>query len=106
MKYIKQYDNYTSDVDIEAQFEKYIIIEFRVDKLFDDGGASGLIVIEFNSDTDDESTNVDNWLKYDSSDKIVFDNWYPAGINSKLKKYIEHGIKEEKIKRESEKYNL
>jgi hypothetical protein len=104
MKYIKTYENtkYLSDEEIESSYDDFIITEFGVDRIFDDGGATGHIEIRCN----DDLNIYDNWIKYDSGPRIAFDNWYPDKIVNKLKKYIEKGIKKEILKRNIKKYNL
>ena len=109
MKYLKTFeDRYLSDEDIEAGYNVYKIVGFSVDNFNDDGGASGWIDIEFPYDEENDyaESKSDNWIKYDSGPKIAFDNWYPEKMNNELKEYIEKGIKKEKIKRDSNKYNL
>lgn len=100
-------DRYLSDEEIEAGYENYAITDFKVNNLFDDGGASGYIEILFDPDDDENSHyKFDNWIKYDSGPRIAFDNWYPSRMNNELKEYIEKGIKEEKLKQDAKKYNM
>lgn len=99
MRYIKTYEErYLSDEEIEAHYDDRWITKITVEKIFDDGGASG--TIEF----DDYC--VDNWIKYDSGPKIAFDKWYPEKNNIQIKAKIEKEIKKEKLKRDVDKYNL
>jgi hypothetical protein len=99
MKYIKTYeDRYLTDDEIESSYDDVLITKIMVEKIFDDGGASG--TIEF----DDYSA--DNWIKYDSGPKIAFDKWYPEKKNIEIKAKIEKEIKKEKLRRDAEKYNL
>lgn len=104
-EFVKENDEYRylSDEEIESGYDDFIILNCKVEKLFDDGGASGMIELEF---PNSEDYKVDNWIKYDSGPKIAFDNWYPTSVNIKLKEHIEKCVKEERIKRESDKYNL
>jgi hypothetical protein len=97
-------ERYISDEDIEAGYDNYKITDFSVDRLWDDGGASGWITIEF--EDEDAETKVDHWIKYDSGPTIAFDNWYPSEMGAKLRKYIEKGIKKERLNQTSNKYNL
>ena len=102
MKYLKYFESlsdnerYLSDEEIEAGYNNFKITEFSVDRILDDGGASGWITIEFPPDEDDEDPGVeettDHWIKYDSGPVIAFDNWYPDEVTIKLKEYIETGI--------------
>ena len=104
-------DRYLTDDEIESKYDNFKITEFSVTNFNDEGGASGGIEIEF-EDPDEEdpdyryNTKYDNWIKYDSGPRIAFDYWYPSEMSQKLKEYIEKGIKEERIKREANKYNL
>jgi len=102
MKYLKKYETYISDEEIEAGYDQYKITFFKLDNLRDDGGASGGIELT----DEDGMTTYDNWIKYDSGPVIAFDHWYPNKLNQKLKKYIEKKIKKERIKKDAEKYNL
>lgn len=111
MKNLKTFEKYKSDEDIESEYDNYKITEFTVDKIRDDGGASGWITIEFENDEEDEEddyteTRSDHWIKYDSGPTIAFDNWYPSKMGQELRNYIEDGIKKEKIKLDAKKYNL
>jgi hypothetical protein len=108
MKYIKEFEQYKSDEDIESEYDDIKIVGFTVTNIRDDGGASGWIDIEFPYDEENDyaETRSDNWIKYDSGPTIAFDYWYPEKTNKILKEYIEEGIKKEKIRRDSEKYNL
>lgn len=99
-------EKYLSDEEIESGYNNYVITDFSIDRLFDDGGASGWITIEFppNEECDDfgVESKTDQWIKYDSGPKIAFDSWYPSNVSKKLKEYIEEGI----IKKKAEKYNI
>jgi hypothetical protein len=111
MKYIKKYeeDRYLSDEEIESQYDNLKVTYFKVDKLYDDGGATGSIEVFFSYDNGDEDGSksvFDNWIKYDSGPKIAFDHWFPTEINIKLKDIINKGIKEEKFRQDAERYNL
>lgn len=100
-------ERYMSDEDIEAKYDNYKITEFLIVRLSDDGGASGWITIEFDEDDEEYAeTKTDNWIKYDSGPTIAFDHWYPAKMNIELKKFIESGIKKERLKKLTNKYNL
>jgi hypothetical protein len=101
-------ERYMSDDDIEASYANYKITEFSVDRLRDDGGASGWITIEFEYDEEDDyaETKTDNWIKYDSGPTIAFDNWYPSEMVAKLREYIEEGIKKERLNQSANKYNV
>ncbi len=101
MKHVKEYENYDSEL-----YPQFTIVEIKVDKLFDDGGASGYIEIAYIDEDDGQVFKVDNWIKYDSGPKIAFDHYYPEKINKKMKKYIEKWINKERLKRDTEKYNL
>ena len=89
-------ERYVSDEEIESGYNNFKITEFSVDRIRDDGGASGWITIEFPQDEDSDDYGVeektDHWIKYDSGPTIAFDNWYPDNLNIKLKEYIEIGI--------------
>jgi len=108
MKKFKEFINerYLTDEEIEEGYDDYKITEFKVYSFSEDGGASGMIAIEFSEREDVDWYKVDNWIKYDSGPRIAFDNWYPSKMNQELKEYIEEGIKRERLKRDSEKYNL
>ena len=45
MKNLKTFEKYKSDDDIESEYDNYKITELTVDRLRDDGGASGWITI-------------------------------------------------------------
>ena len=70
MKHLKTFEEtvYMSDEDIEARYDNFKITYFTVDKLLDDGGATGSIEIEFEDpDADDDSdykydTKYDSWI--------------------------------------------
>jgi len=104
---------FLSDEEIESQFDNFTISEIKVEKIHDDSGASGFIEIYYPSSNEYV---VDNWIKYRSQfphlnrntndAKIAFDHWFPEKMSNKLKKIIEKEIKKEKIRRDSEKYNL
>ena len=110
MKYIKTFETirsrtdlpahnkYVSDEEIESEYNNFKITKVKVEKLFDDGGATGCV--EF------DEIAVDNWIKYDSGPRIAFEHWYPSEMNDRLKNLIEKEIKEEKLRRDAEKYNL
>lgn len=102
-------DRYLSDDEIKKDYEDYKITHSVVYNVRDDGGASGVIEIQF--DDDNVEGKVVNWLKYsndiDEQDgNIVFDYWYPEKMANQLKKFIRKEIKKEKIRREAEKYNI
>jgi len=100
---IYESDRYLSDEDIVAGYDNFTISDIKVERFFDDGGASGYIEIYYPVSNDFK---IDNWLKYDSGPRIAFDYWYPEKINIKLKKIIEKFIKKEKLRIDTEKYNL
>lgn len=112
MKHLKTFEErYLSDEEIAAGYENMRITEFTVYRLFDDGGATGGIEIEFEDPNAEDpdykfNTKYDNWIKYDSGPKIAFDNWYPEKTNKILKDYIEKGIEEYKLNNQTDKYNL
>ncbi len=87
-------ERYLSDEEIEAGYKNYKITEFSVDRIRDDGGASGSIEIFYIDEDADGggNTNFDSWIKYDSGPRIAFDSWYPDQLNIELKEYIEIGI--------------
>ena len=95
-------DRYMSDDDIESGYNDYNIISCEVKNIDEEGGASGYIDIEF-PNSEDKS---DSWIKYGYNKKIAFDNWYPDNIYYELCDHIEKCIKEEKIKRAGNKFNL
>lgn len=97
-------EKYLSDEEIESGYNNYVITYFSIDRIRDDGGASGWITIEYPSNDEDYNvkSKTDHWIKYDSGPKIAFDNWYPDQVNIELKKYIEDEI----IKKKAEKYNI
>jgi len=104
MKYIKTYEkNYLSDDEIEEPYEGFVISDFKVDKLSDDGGASGFIEIYLPLEN---RFQLDYWIKYDQGPKIAFDKWYPENVSKKLIKAITKFIKEERLKQAMNKYNL
>jgi len=108
MKKFKEFINekYLSDEEIEEGYDNYKITEFKVYNFSEDGGASGMIAIEFPEIESEDWYKVDNWIKYDSGPRIAFDYWYPPKMNQELKDYIEKGIKKERLKRAEKKYNL
>jgi len=101
-------ERYLSDDEIEASYDDFEIVSFSVDSLSDRGGASGWISIEFPYDEENDyaESKTDHWIKYDSGPTIAFDNWYPEKMNIQLKEYIEKGIKEYKLLKNADKYNL
>lgn len=107
MKYLKTYENFYTDDEIEEIFKNFEVTFFKIDNIhLDDGGASGGIQISFEQDGD-ETTKYDNWIRYDSNpDNIAFDHWYPTQIANKLKEYINRGIEDWKMKKDAEQYNL
>ena len=108
MKYIKTYEEIVSDKEIEDEFNNFTITEIKVEKIHDDGGASGYIEIYY---TSEDRFVVDNWIKYRSqlnnnNPRYGFDHWFPEKVSNELEKVIEKEIKKEKLRRDAEKYNL
>ena len=108
MRYLRKYeDRYISDEEIEAGYTNYRINDFKVERIFDNGGASGYIEIFFDEDDEvDFQIRFDNWIKYDNGPKVAFNHWYPEKFAKFLVRYINKGVKEAKIKKDAEKYNL
>ena len=104
------YERYLNDDEIEAGYNNFVISEFSVDRIDDDGCASGWITVEFPPDEDDEDPGVesktDHWIRYNKGGNIAFDNWYPEKTSIALNKFIKKGIKKEKLKRVANQYNL
>ena len=104
-------ENYIYDAP-ESDFYKvgddiFKITEFQVSSIRDDGGASGYLTITFYDENGEfESEQPDSWIKYDDSDRLAFDCWYSQPYVKIIKPYILNGIKEAKIKMDSQKYNL
>lgn len=103
-------ERYLSDDEIEAGYNNFVISEFSVDNIHDNGVVSGWITIEFPADEDDEEPGVesrtDHWIRYEKGGNIAFDSWYPEKTSQALNKFIKKGIKKEKLKRDAQKYNI
>jgi len=87
--------------------DRFKITEFQVKSIRDDGGASGYLTITYYDENGEfESEQPDSWIKYDDSDRLAFDCSYSQPYFKFIKPYILNGIKDAKIKMDSEKYNL
>ena len=110
MKHLKTYEKHINIDDYDTNFinsndidnERFKITDITVKRLFDNGGASGYISIEY----EDGHELSDTWIKYDSEPKIAFDNYYSSRTNLILKQNIEKAIKKERVKQNADKYNI